>query len=101
MFQVTGHKNMMSLNTYDELSTDRMKRMSGILSGDAYKAASTNRPNTDASSLLSGCNIHGGTFNISINTCQSSTLSPTWSLHTNAQPAKGKRAVIDSDDDGD
>ncbi|CAB4005042.1 zinc finger MYM-type 2-like [Paramuricea clavata] len=102
IIQVTGHNNLMSLNTYDELSNDRMRRMSGILSGsDNNKANDSSTPGSGLSGLLSGSAISGGTFNITVNACQSSTLLPTWSSTTNIQAEKRKRVILQSDSDDD
>ena len=91
----------MSLNTYDQLSNDRMRRMSGILSGSETKLAqnipvSPNR----IGGILSGSIISGGTMNISINSSQSSKISPTFIKATTVvRSTKRKHAIIESDSD--
>ena len=67
----------MSVNTYDELANDRMRRMSAMNSGNDNKKAndSLTLQGSGLSSLFSGSSISGGTFqHNSINTSQSSTL---------------------------
>jgi hypothetical protein len=76
--------------------------MSGILSGsDNNKANDSSTPRGGLSRLLSGSTISGGTFNITVNACQSSTLSPTWSSTTNIQAEKRKRVIFHSDSGDD
>lgn len=76
--------------------------MSGILSGsDDKRACGTPISPSSVAGLLSGAIITGGTFNISVNSTQSSKLPPTWYSTTNIQAAKRKRAIIESDSDDD
>ena len=91
----------MSLNTYDQLSNDRMRRMSGILSGSETRLAQNIpvSPNRIAG-ILSGSIISGGTINISVNSHQSSKISPTFSKTTTVvKPTKRKYSFIESDSD--
>ena len=103
IMQIPGHKNVQSLNNYSSLSEKQQQNISNILSSTTSTRRSlANEEREDVSlsespqqvlSLLRGANIHGGTFNISINSV--SQQSPNLSTHS----AKGRHYVIESDSD--
>lgn len=105
IMQISGHKNVQSLNNYSSLSHNQQRRISDILSTNSTGnsgievSSEVNCSSTSTSSnrqpfgLFSGANIQGGTFNIAINTVnQSPDLS---SLHT--QTRKRRYAILESD----
>ena len=81
IMQISGHKNVQSLNNYSSLSEKQQRNISNILGGTTLTRRSfaiEEREDVSLSenqespqqvlSLLQGANIHGGTVNISINT---------------------------------
>ena len=107
IMQISGHKNVQSLNDYSSLSEKQQRNISNILSGTTSTRRSfviEEREDVSLSenqespqqvlSLLQGANIHGGTVNISINTV--SQQSPNLSV---MHSAKGRHYVIESDSD--
>ena len=106
IMQISGHKNVQSLNNYSSLSEKQRRSISNILSSTTptrRTLAIEEREDVSLSenqespqqvlSPLQGANIHGGTFNISINTV--SQQSPNLSMHS----AKRRHYVIESDSD--
>ena len=93
IMQISGHKNVQSLNNHSSLLGKQQRSVSNILSSitsTRRTLAIEERVNVSLSesqespqqvlSLLQGANIHGGTFNISINTL--SQQSPNLSMHS-------------------
>jgi len=80
--QLSGHKNLKSIENYSKVSTKQQMKMSQVLSsvvaGTATKTSSYERANPTISpatskseqsmALFSGAVIHGGNFSININT---------------------------------
>ena len=101
IMQISGHKNVQSLNNYSSLSEKQQQSISNILNTTtSTRRTLTVEEREDVSlspqqilSLLPGANIHRGTFNISINTV--SQQSPNLSMHS----VKRRRYVIESDSD--
>ena len=102
IMQISGHKNVQSLNNYSSLSEKQHRNIFNILSSTTSTRRSLaieEREDVSSSenqespqqvlSLLRGASIHGGTFNISINSQQ----SPNLSVHS----AKRRHYVIESD----
>ena len=106
IMQISGHKNVQSFNNYSTRSEKQQRNISNILSSTTSTRRSLaieEREDVSLSqnqeslqqvlSLLRGANIHGGTFNISINSV--SQQSPNMSMHS----AKRRHYVIESDSD--
>ena len=113
--QLSGHKNLKSIENYSTVSTKQQMQMSkvlsGAISGTATKtasdetASSTTCPSTSESqqamALFSGAVIHGGHFSINIITLnQSPKLALEGSSTDNAedkQAWKKQRVLEDGD----
>ena len=107
IMQISGHKNVQSINNYSSISEKQQRNISNILSASTLASGSLAIQETEevslssgnqqspqqALSLFPGANIQGGTFNISINTV--SQQSPNLSLHS----AKHQHYMIESDND--
>ena len=107
IMQISGHKNVQSLNNYSSLSEKQQRDISNIMSASTSASGSLAIQETEevslstgnqqspqqALSLFQGANIQGGTFNISINSV--SQQSPNLSLHS----AKLRHYMIESDSD--
>jgi len=105
--QISGHKNVQSLNNYSSLSEKQQRDISNIMGASTSASVSLAIQETEevslstgnqqspqqALSLFQGANIQGGTFNISINSV--SQQSPNLSLHS----AKRRHYMIESDSD--
>ena len=105
--QISGHKNVQSLNNYSSLSEKQQRDISNIMSASTSASGSLPIQETEevslstgsqqspqqAISLFEGANIQRGTFNISIN--GASQQSPNFSLHS----AKRRHYMIESDSD--
>jgi len=91
--QLSGHKNLKSLDSYTTASTEQQKRMSTILSS-GHKQPLINTKNTTMSSLSSACSGLSGvtvTGNQTVNIYISSqTTSPSYV----APPTKRKRTIL-------
>ena len=105
IMQISGHKNVQSLNNYSTLSEwQEKKNMSNILSGypgvpgsSGYQVGISSALTLNATktvqesttqqplTIFQGASIQGGTFNISVNTLNE---SPTLSLHSQAKVQK-------------
>ncbi|RUA04261.1 MAG: hypothetical protein DSY43_06765 [Gammaproteobacteria bacterium] len=112
IMQISGHKNVQSLNNYSNLSERQQRNISDILSypgpsssASIYNALTLNATKTVQEStlqqpltLFQGASIQGGTFNISVNALNQ---SPTLSLLTDSPKSKKPRRcfVIESDSD--
>ena len=107
IMQISGHKNVQSINNYSSISEKQQHNISNILSASTSASGSLAIQETEevslssgnqqspqqALSLFPGANIQGGTFNIFINTV--SQQSPNLSLHS----AKRRHYMIESDSD--
>ncbi|CAH3152537.1 unnamed protein product [Porites lobata] len=113
--QLSGHKNLKSIENYSKVSTKQQMKMSQVLSsvvaGTATKTSSyekanpTISPSTSESqqsmALFSGAVIEGGNFSININTVNQ---SPKLTLEESSPPEalpwwKRLRPLEDSDDE--
>ena len=112
IMQISGHKNVQSLNNYSTLSERQQKNISNILSGhtemlgpSGYQVGFSSASNMNATkestttqqplTLFQGASIQGGTFNISVNALNE---SPTLSLHS-PRSKKARHFLIESDSD--
>jgi len=108
IMQISGHKNVQSLNNYSSLSEKQQRDISNIIISASTSASgslaiqeteevslSTGNQQSpqQALSLFQGANIQGGTFNVSINSV--SQQSPNLSMHN----AKRRHCMIESDSD--
>ena len=103
--QVSGQKNVQSLNNYSSLSEKQQRDTSNILSASTLGSLAVRKTEEVSLSsrnqqspqrpfpLFQGSKIQGGTFNIAINSL--SQQSPDLSLHC----AKRKHYFIESDSD--
>lgn len=113
--QLSGHKNLKSIENYSKVSTKQQMKMSQVLSsvvaGTATKTSSFETANPAISpctsesqqsmALFSGAVIQGGNFSININTVNQ---SPKLSLEESSPPEalprwKRLRPLEDSDDE--
>ena len=115
IMQISGHKNVQSLNNYSTLSERQQKNISNILSGhpgmpgpsgyqvsissaltlNATKTVQETTTTQQPLTLFQGASIQGGTFNISVNALNE---SPTLSLYS-PKFKKARHFVIESDRD--
>ena len=82
IMQLSGHKNLQSVNNYSTVNLEQQRNMSQILSCTESKTLQkrtfshgASSPNTAMPTMLKffeGANITGGHFNISVNTVNSS-----------------------------
>ena len=104
IMQISGHKNVQSLNNYSSLSEKQQRDISNIMSASTSASGSLAIQETEEVSLLQQspqqalslfqvANIQGGKLNISINSV--SQQSPNLSLHS----AKRRHYMIESDSD--
>jgi len=104
IIQISGYKNIQSLNNYSSLSEKQQRDISNIMSASTSASGSLAIQETEevsllqqspqqALSLFQGSNIQGGTFNISINSV--SQQSPNLSLHS----TKRRHYMSESDRD--
>ena len=107
MMQISGHKNVLSLNKYSSLSPKQQRNISNIMSASTSAPGSLAIQETEevslstrnqqssqqALSLFQGANIQGGTFYMSKNS--GSQQSPNLSLRS----AKRRHYMIESDSD--
>ena len=81
--QLSGHKNVQSINNYSHVSQEQQKRMSRISSGstsmvqtETHSFVETRKyqsPTPTAAGLFKGAVFYGGNFTININSSSSST----------------------------
>ena len=94
IMQISGHRNIQSLNNYSSLSENQQRSISNILSDAHQESSSTVAESSQLSrvtfttpnpqfALFSGATIQGGTFNIAINTMNQ---SPTFREETTDSP---------------
>ena len=115
IMQISGHKNVQSLNNYSTLSAGQQKIISNILSGhpgmpgpsgyqvsissaltvNATKTVQETTTTQQPLTLFQGASIQGGTFNISVNALNE---SPTLSSYS-PKSKKARHFVIESDRD--
>ncbi|CAH3182397.1 unnamed protein product, partial [Porites lobata] len=88
IMQLSGHRNVQSVNNYSSVSNEQQKNMSLILSGNTTMSSSRSGVATEccessfmksssfpAAGPFSGAVFHGGQFNITINTVNKSPTS--------------------------
>ena len=112
--QLSGHKNLKSIENYNKVSTTQQMKMSQVLisvvAGTTTKPSSFEKanpaisPSTSESqqsmALFSGSVIQGGNFSININTVnQSPKLTLEESSPAEALPRWRLRPLEDSDDE--
>ena len=97
--QLSGHKNLKSLDSYASASTTQQKMMSNIFTGHGQKQPLNDTTNSAVCLPSSTCNAFSGlsvsgnqTVNIYISS-QATTASYV------APPAKRKRVILDSSDE--
>ena len=116
IMQLSGHRNLQSVNNYSTLSKEQQKNMSLILSDNSApsntahtaktsqtvataESSFTNSSVIPASGAFSGAVFHGGHFNITINTLNKSPNTSKCSVSTVARSYKRIKRVLDSSDD--
>ena len=107
--QLSGHKNLKSIENYSHVSTEQQMNMSRVLSCAASASTTKNEKvelptKTDPASqqslgLFTGAVIQGGNFSITINTVNHSPNSLTSSSPVLKSRWKRLRALSDSDND--
>ena len=113
IMQISGHKNVQSLNNYSSFSEKQQRSISNIFSSitstrrtlaieereDVSLSENQESPQ-QVLSLLQGANIHRGTFSILINTV--SQQSPNLSTHSSKPHQDGKffKALVKSNVNG-
>ena len=103
IMQLSGHKNMQSINNYIHVSQEQQKSMSRILSGstlmlqtETHSLVETTKkesPTPTAAGLFKGTVFFGGNFTINI--CSSSSPTETQKQQT----YKRIKRIFDSSDD--
>ena len=116
IMQLSGHRNLQSVNNYSTLSKEQQKSMSLILSDNSAppktahtaktlqtlaKAESsfTNSSVIPASGAFSAAVFHGGHFNITINTLNKSPNTSKRSVSNVAWSYRCIKRVLDSSDE--
>ena len=104
IMQLSGHKNVQSINNYSHVSQEQQKSMSRILSGstsmvqtETHSLVETRKhqsPTPTAAGLFKGAVFYGGNFTININSSSSSTEG-----HKQQTYKRVKRIFDSSDDD--
>ena len=105
--QLSGHKNVQSINNYSHVSQEQQKSMSRILSGstsmvqtETHSLVETRKhqsPTPTTAGLCKGAVFYGGNFTININSSSSSTEG-----HIKQQQTyKRIKRIFDSSDDDD
>ena len=107
--QLSGHKNVQSVVNYSSSNTEQQRNMSEILSSTESKAVQKRTTSHGTSfptampttlKLFEGANISGGSFNISVNTLNSSpTMTPSQSESSFIETKRKWKRIraIDSD----
>ena len=114
IMQLSGHRNVQSINNYNHISQQKQKNMSRILSATSTEPAakllfalateseaqtlscsfqSSSSPTMPGASVFSGAVFHGGHFNISINTVNQ---SPDAYSSTRKHTFKRVKRILDS-----
>ena len=104
IIQLSGHKNVQSINNYSYDSQEQQKSVSRILSGstsmvqiETHSLVETTKqqsPTPTAAGLFKGAVFYGGNFTININSSSSST-------EAHKQTYKRIKRIFDSSDDDD
>ena len=94
IMQLSGHKNVWSINNYSHVSQENQKSMSRILSGST-SGVQTETHSSKAAGLFEGPVFHRGNFTININSSSSSTEGHK------QQTYKRIKCIFDSSDDDD
>ena len=108
IMQLSGHKNVQSINNYSHVSQQQQKTMSRILSGSSSMAETETRalvkttkqqsPTSTAAGLFNGAVFYGGNFTFNINPSSTSlSTSKVQKQHT----YKHIKNIFDSSDDDD
>ena len=116
IMQLSGHRNVQSVNNYSTVSNEQQKNMSLILSGNTTSTSMEKRPVSSSRSgvateccessfmksssfplagSFSGAVFHGGQFNITINTVDKSLASTDHSTQS-TQGFKRIKCVLES-----
>lgn len=103
IMQLSGHKNVQSINNYSHVSQEQQKIMSRILSGsnsmvqtETHSLVETTKqqsPTPTAAGLFEGAVFYGGKFTINISSSSSSTQAHK------QQTYKRIKRIFDSSDD--
>ena len=121
IIQLSGHRNVQSVNNYSTVSNEQQKNMSLILSGNTTSTSIEKRPVSSsrsgvateccesqsfmksssfpAAGPFSGAVFHGGQFNITINTVSKSPTSTDHSTESTQSFKRIKRVFGSSDKD--
>ena len=122
IMQLSGHRNIQSVNNYSTISNEQQKNMSLILSGNSTSTPSIEkRPVSSLQSAVateccesssfmksssfpaagpfSGAVFHGGEFNITINTINKSPSSTADNSFKSTRSFKRIKRVLSSDED--
>ena len=120
IMQLSGHRNVQSVNNYSTVSNEQQKNMSLILSGNTTSTSVEKRPVSSsrsgvateccessfmksssfpAAGPFSGAVFHGGQFNITINTVNKSPTSTDHSTESTRSFKRIKRVFESSDED--
>lgn len=113
LFQISGHKNLQSVNNYSTIKSSQQRSISRVLSNTLHQPVTHHDPSLSSSSsclsgsmttftpdrsckvttpFLFGGPIYGGTFNVTVN---NNTPSPS------SAPIKKRTRVIYSDSDSE
>ena len=120
IMQLSGHRNLQSVNNYSTVSNEQQKNMSVILSGNTISTSIEKGPVSSSPSGMtteccessfmksssfpaagpfSGAVFHGGQFNITINTVNKSPTSTDHSKGSTRSFKRIKRVFESSDED--
>ena len=119
IMQLSGHRNVQSVNDYSTVSNEQQKNMSLILSGNTTSTSMEKRPVSRRSGVateccessfmksssfpaagpFSGAVFHGEQFNITINTVNKSPNSTDHSTQSTRSFKRIKRVFESSDED--
>ena len=120
IMQLSGHRNVQSVNNYSTVSNEQQKNMSLILSGNTTSTSIEKRPVSSsrsgvatecckssfmksssfpAAGPFSGAVFHGGQFNLTINTVNKSPTSTDHSTQSTRSFKRIKRVFESSDED--
>ena len=109
IIQLSGHRNLHSLNAYKTATIDQQKEMSHILSVGCYGESTTNRssimktdpctgsqtPSTPLS-FFQGAQLSGCTLNIRFPLQQTSLVTNNITAHDEGHPAKVPRTTAEN-----
>ena len=120
IMQLSGHRNVQSVNNYSTVSNEQQENMSLILSGNITTTSMEERPVSSsrkgvasecceysymksssfpATGPFSGAVFHGGQFNITLNTVNKSPTSTDHSTHSPRGFRRTKRVFESSEED--